>query len=104
MIPSSAMLTTPDRSDITPPSAASVSGVAVISVWLPKMARSSGRMLKASKARSGTRGHGLALGDGGSLQPVAADAEEPADDLRGRDEHDHRRLHDRDQVRGDLGL
>src|SRR5436305_3858060 len=103
MIPSRAMLTTPERSDMIPPSAASVSGVAVMSVCAPKMATSTGRMLKARK-RSGTRRGRLPLRDRGRLQLVAADAEQPADDLRRGDEDDDRRLDDGDQVARHLGL
>src|ERR1700730_13474857 len=105
MIPSSAMLTTPERSLITPPRAASVSGVAVTRVWEPKMAMSLTRMLTTSSAIS-CMGRGTFLGDhdrgGGDL--LAAEPEQPADDLGRGDEGDDRRLDDRDQVARDLGL
>src|SRR5438105_10655281 len=104
MIPSRAMLTTPERSDITPPRAASVSGVAVTRVWAPKTAMSIGRRLKARNARSDTGRDTLSLGDRHRADLVAADPEQPADDLGRGDEDDHRRLDDRDQVGGDLGL
>ena len=41
MMPSSAMFTTPERSHIMPPSAASVRGVAVMSVMLSRLTGSS---------------------------------------------------------------
>src|ERR1700682_1961071 len=101
MIPSRAMLTTPERSLMTPPRAASVSGVAVTSVWEPKTAMSLGRMVTTSSAISCMGRHPL-LGDRHRGDLVAAEAEQPADDLGRGDKGDHRRLHDRDQVGRDL--
>src|ERR1700738_2828228 len=103
MIPSSALLTTPERSLMTPPRAASVSGVAVTSVWEPKTAMSLARMVTTSSAISCTGRRPFALGDGNRGHLIAAHPEQPADDLRRGDKGDHRRLHDRDQVRRHLG-
>src|SRR5207302_1207915 len=98
MMPSSAMLVTPERSHMTPPKAASASGVAVTSVCDPMTV-----MSPAWMASSNT-GDGLALGyrDLGDLS--LAQPEQPADDGGRSDEDDHRGLHDRDQVGGDLRL
>src|SRR3981081_2932559 len=103
MIPSSAMLTTPERSLITPPRAASVSGVAVTSVWEPKTAMSLARMVTTSSAISCIGRRPFALGDGNRSHQVTAHAEQPADDLGRGDEGERRRLHDRNQVRRHLG-
>src|ERR1700694_1007652 len=103
MIPSSAMLTTPERSLITPPRAARVSGVAVTSVWEPKTAMSLARMFTTSSAISCIGRHSFALGDRDHCEGGAAEPEKPTDYLGRGDEGDHRRLDDRDQVGGDLG-
>src|SRR3982074_1023596 len=103
MIPSSAMLTTPERSLITPPRAARVRGVAVAGVWEPEMAMSLARMLTASSASSCMGRHPLALGDRHRADLVAAEPEQPADDLGGRHEGDDGGLDDRGQVGRDLG-
>src|SRR5205807_2063899 len=98
MMPSRAMLVTPDRSHMTPPKAASASGVAVTSVCEPKTVTS------LAWIASSNTGDGLALGDGDLGDLAFAEPEQPADDGGRGDEDDHRGLHDRDQVRGHLRL
>src|SRR3981081_4413002 len=97
------MLTTPGRSLMTPPSAARVSGVAVTSVWEPNTATSLAWMPTTSSAISCKGRRSLPLGDRYRGDLVAAEPEKPTDDLGGGHEGDHRRLHDRDQVGGNLG-
>src|SRR5437879_1827449 len=97
MMPSSAMLTTPERSQRIPPRAARVSGVAVTA---------SGPEDRPCPGAEGNPSHDglVAVGDLQLLERFLAQAEEPA--------HDHGRCHKDDdhcldhgtQVSGDLGF
>src|SRR5439155_9025165 len=110
MMPSSAMLVTPERSHMIPPSAASTRGVAATTVAVARLtswafwnqAPIVATTLRDPLARRRGRESPLADADGGRGR--LPEPQDPADQQRRGHEHDHRRLDDRDQVGRDLRL